>query len=283
METIKLLNHLQQLHQRLFVIPAESWYSNGCIQLIPLIFAYRLPDTTFMGQDIFTFDAEEVNVLDGEMDVPITLKIHRGIPQHISNFDAGKVTVILYLLVIRLHINQLRTKQAIPTQRVHLVGQQGVYPQIAALFEVHSQEGLHIRLLGFQTAFVEQRTVLQEDIGQWQLHFLPVCQKHRCGFELLIHGERWRYLLGMTTDNAYNGEKYYKNVSFHKSCNNVCLVDLPTKLQIYFVKHANFSFFSYLFAIKGKKVLHLGKKNIIYFVFLSIIRTFAPDNKLRLH
>ena len=71
METIKLLNHLQQIHQRLFVIPAESWHSNGCIQLIPLIFAYRLPDTTLMSQDIFTFDAEEVNVLDGEMDVQV--------------------------------------------------------------------------------------------------------------------------------------------------------------------------------------------------------------------
>jgi len=222
METIKLLNHLQQIHQGLFVIPAESWHGNGCIQLIPLIFAYRLPDTTLMSQDIFTFDAEEVNVLDGEMDVQVTLKIHRGIPQHIINFDAGKVTVILYLLVIRLHINQLRTKQAISTQRVHLVGQQGVYPQIAALFEVHSQEGLHICLLGLQTAFVEQRTVLQEDIGQRQLHFLPVCQEHRCGFELLIHSERRRHLLGMTSDNAHDSEKYYQNVSFHKSYNIVC-------------------------------------------------------------
>lgn len=40
-------------------------------------------------------------------------------------------------------------------------------------------------------------------------------------------------------------------------------------------------FFSYLFAIKGKKVLHLGKKNIVYFVFLSIFRTFAPGNLLK--
>ena len=38
METIKLLNHLQQIHQGLFVIPAESWHGNGRCQDSALFF-----------------------------------------------------------------------------------------------------------------------------------------------------------------------------------------------------------------------------------------------------
>ena len=38
MGTIKLLNHLQQLHQGLLIVPAESWHGNGRCQDSALFF-----------------------------------------------------------------------------------------------------------------------------------------------------------------------------------------------------------------------------------------------------
>ena len=90
--------------------------------------------------------------------------------------------------------------------RVHLVGQQSVYPQIAAVLEVHPQHSVHVGLLGLQPTLIQQRTVFQEDVCQRQVQYLAVGQHHLGRAELLIHGEGRCHLLGMTADNACYGE-----------------------------------------------------------------------------
>ena len=100
------------------------------------------------------------------MDVLLALQVYRRVANHIVKVETRYLTVVGNLLAVRLHVNHLCTIEHVMIYRIHLIGQQGVYPQIAAVLEIDSQHGIHICFLGIQSAFIEQRAVFQEDVCQ---------------------------------------------------------------------------------------------------------------------